>query len=145
LNYKNVYLAGKIEGLSWDEASEWRNRAAMRLDEECISCYNPCIHVPLELRSGVITAKRVKEAGGLVGNEIFAQDIFHLNECNIFLVDLDNPGTGTLVELGMAYTLGLSIIGFGASDELGKHPFVYKVCHCIFDDLNDALDFLINM
>jgi len=145
MNYKNVYLAGRIEGLTWKRASEWRLRTVLRLDEDCIPCYNPCGHVRLQVRGGVITLDRVEDAGGLAGDEIFAQTMFHLNECNIFLVDLDDPGTGTLIELGMAFVLGLTAVGFGASDETRSYPFIYNICRCIFDDLGEALDFIINL
>ncbi len=145
MNFKNVYLAGKIEGISWDVVSGWRSKAARMLDDACIDCYNPCVHVPLQVRSDIITLEGVEDAGGMAGDEIFTQDVFHLNECNIFLVNLDNPGTGTLIELGMASVLGLTIVGFGASDDMQEYPFIYNLCRCIFDDLGEALDFIINL
>jgi len=143
--WKNVYLAGKIEGLVWEEAADWRNLAAVRFDDEGIDCYNPCDHVPVSLRDGIITAERVKSFGGFRGEELFAQDIFHLQNCNIFLVNLDNPGSGTLIELGMAYILQLTIIGFGGSLDLRKHPFIYKTVQVMFDTLDEAVDFVINI
>lgn len=144
--YKNVYLGGKIEGLTWEEAADWRNLAVLKfMDEEEIDCYNPCDHVPIELRSGAITAERVRLAGGLRGDEIVAQDIFHLQNCNIFLVNLDNPGTGTLIELGMACILQLTIVGFGGSADLRKHPFIYKTVQVMFNTLDEAVEFIINI
>lgn len=143
--YKNIYLAGKIEGLVWQIAAGWRQVAAERLEDEGIDYYNPCNHVPHELRNGIITAERVRSLGGFRGEELFAQDMFHLQNCNIFLVDLDNPGSGTLIELGMAYSLQLTIIGFGGSADFKKHPFIYKTVQVMFDTLEEAVEFIINI
>jgi nucleoside 2-deoxyribosyltransferase len=145
MNYKNVYLAGKIENLTWEEAADWRNLTAARFEEVGIDCYNPCDHVPPELRNGIITTERVKSLGGFRGDELFTQDMFHLQNCNIFLLNLDDPGTGTLIELGMAYTLGLTIIGFGGSSDLKKHPFTYKTIQVMFDALEDAIQFIVDI
>lgn len=145
MDYKNVYLGGRIEGLTWQVAAGWREVTAERLEDEGIDYHNPCDHVPLALRSGIITAEKVKSLGGFRGEEIFAQDMFHLQNCNVFLVNLDNPGTGTLIELGMAYILGLSIIGFGGSADLRKHPFIYKTVQVMFNTLEDAIQFIVDM
>lgn len=143
--WKNVYLAGRIEGLTFEQAADWRNLAAARFDEEGIDCYNPCDHVPLALRNGIITTENVRAMGGFRADEIFAQDVFHLQNCNVFLVNLNNPRIGTLIELGIAYTLQLTIVGFGGSPDLRKHPFIYKTIQVMFDSLDEAVDFIINL
>jgi len=142
---KKVYLAGRIEDITWEESSTWRKKVVDILDDTGIRCYNSCDHVPIELRNGVVSAQKVVEFNGLKGNEIFAQDIFHLRQCNIFLANLKDVNTGTLVELGMAYILGKLIIVFDVSHKLKLHPFINQTANIIYDKLDDALDFIIRM
>lgn len=60
-------------------------------------------------------------------------------------MNLDNPGTETLIELGMAYILGVTIVGFGALYKLRGHPFINKVVHAMFNTSEEAVDFIINL
>lgn len=149
--HKSVYLAGKIEGLTWDQAAAWRKWAAKTLRDAGIRYYDPCEHVPISLRKGaVITGKRAAELSGLRGDEIWTQDVFYLkNETNIILANLwdYNTGklTGTLVEWGMGYILGLTLIGFRPSDSYKGHPFIYKPADCLFETVEEAVDFIIAM
>ncbi len=142
---KNVYLAGRIEDLTYEQASQWRKEAAFLLGEAEIPSYDPCEHIPSELREGIVTIARVAECGGRSEDEIYAQDMFHLNNtCNIFLVNLNDPGVGTLVEVGIAFNMGITIVGFGASAEHCLHPFLYKTC-LLMNTMGEAVDFIINI
>lgn len=146
MNEKRVYLAGSIEGLVWEDASKWRNKAVEMLKDAGIEdVYNPVDHIPLEMRNGIITAERVKEGGGFRGKEIVAQDLFRLRRCNIFLVNLDDPGSGTMAEMGIKWAQGGIIIGFSEWEGSVDHPFIVELADVIYDTLDEAVDFIINI
>lgn len=142
---KYVYMGGGIEGLTWEEAGIWREQTANRFREECIRYHNPCGYIPIELRRGIITADRLKNEGMFTGDEIYTQDMFYLkNLCNIYLINLDNPGRFTLIEWGIAHSLALIIIGFGGIKTGNKDYFPIRIqADCLFNTREEAIDFII--
>lgn len=147
MNDKRVYLAGRIEGLTWEEANGWRGEAIKTLESFQIECYNPCDHVNAHFRKNKvpITVEAVDELGGLTGYEIYTQDMFYLTKwCNIFLAKIGDAQVGTFVEWGMATVLGHILIGFDMGRRK-KHPFIHKPAHVLYDSLDEALDFIVNI
>jgi len=142
---KYVYLGGRINNLTWQQMNSWREKAMFRLREANIPCYNPCDYLPGELRKGIVTIRRVRDAG-IRNDEIYTQHMFHLtNHVNIYLINLDNPGRGTMIEWGHAHILGITIIGFGGKPEDREHLFIRKQAHCLFANLEEAIDYIIDM
>ena len=142
MNDKKVYLAGTIEVLEFKEL-EWFFEAAEILRDIGMDVYNPCDHIPEEMRNGVITAERVKEAGGSKGKEIVAQDLFHLQGSNIFLINLKHGcSTGKMTEFGIKWAQGATIVAFGGSS---NHPFISELANVVYDTLDEAVDFIVNL
>jgi len=136
---KLVYLAGKIDGLSWDEANSWREKATKELELHNISVYNP---LPRNLE-GVCKISPDLVQG--IRSQIPANDEFYLKCSDVLLVNLGHERlTGTLLEIGYARALGKMIVGFGSS-KLCKHPFIERWVDLRFETLDDALEYIIDL
>lgn len=134
-----VYLAGSIEGLTPDEACGWRKKTKRYLDG--IDIYDPTNHIAAYLKNEIITAGKVRQDG-----KIFAQDLYHLRGSDVMLIRFNRPSIGTLIELGMAYMTGIiTIIAFDVTEELKNHPFTRGTVSVFCEDLEEALDYIVNL
>ena len=136
-----IYLAGKIDGLSWNKANGWREKAATELCSRGISVYNPLMHVAHLKGISRITPEVVQDTK----DQIPVDDEFYLKHSDIMLCNLENDDvTGTLMEIGYMRALGKLILGFGNS-KLCKHPFIEKWVDLKFNNLDDALEYIIDL
>ncbi|GAI80275.1 unnamed protein product, partial [marine sediment metagenome] len=84
---KYVYLGGFIEGLTWKEAFEWREKAEIFLKDIGISCYNPGVNIPKSFATNneIITFDSIvghigpngEVYPGSIKDQIFNQTLFH--------------------------------------------------------------------
>ena len=138
---KLVYLAGKIDGLSWDKANKWRERAVIELGLYGISAYNPLAHQAHLRGVAEINPEVVQD----IKNQIPVNDEFYLKHADILLCNLEHDNvTGTLLEIGYARALRKLIVAFGNS-RLCKHPFIEKWVDLKFTSLDDALGYIIDL
>ena len=154
---KYVYLGGFIEGLRWEEAFEWREKAEIFLKDIGIKIYNPVVHVPAAFKDSqaVITSAKIInfyllnspiELAEDFKNRVFFQDLFHLRKADICLFNLKDfgrpvNGIGTIWELGAAFILKKLVLAFHKSS-LEQHSFVTNSINLNFDCLDDALDYI---
>ena len=143
MSEKRVYLCGGIEGLTYEQAGKWREKAGRVLDDNEIDVYDPYARIPLEFRDKPITTEIAEAEGFLRGDEIRTQDKFRLTWCNIMLVNIDNMGRGSHIEVGRVWMTDKIKIGFSKEEKV-KHPLV-DTMDALYDNLDDALDFIINM
>lgn len=68
--------------------------------------------------------------------------LHHVKQSDVLLCNLDytNMSPGTLMELGVAYTLGIPIIGFGKGADV--YGWAEEVCDCVFESAGDALSYI---
>lgn len=133
----NIYLAGTIERLNWNEASVWREEAITLLNSHEV--YNPCEHIPDFERGNIITCEEIAQPELIV-----VQDLHNLRKSDILLVKLGEASVGTLIELGIAYALETTIVGWGKGS-VTSHPFIKEVVKARFDTLPEAADFINNL
>jgi len=135
-----VYLAGKIEDLPFSEATEWRQRAKRYLEDYGIGHYDPTKHAMEYLFGGVITGRSTERDG-----KIFTQDVHHIYSSDVILVRLNKGTPGTLIELGMAYCLQIPVVAFDTSSDLRSHPFIQGTVDVFCANLEEALDYIVNL
>ena len=133
-----VFLSGPIDGLTIDAASGWRRRAAARFAAAGVDVYDP-------------TAVMTATPGYLpVPNEVFANDRYHLQRCDVVLVNLDLPDTiatqdapfFTIGEMFLAHDLRLPIITVGKA--FRGRPGYEAIVTRTFDDLDDAVEHILD-
>jgi len=157
---KYVYLGGFIEGLTWKEAFEWREKAEIFLKDIDIPCYNPGINVPESFKTSnkIITFDSIVEDigpngevyPGSIKDQIFNQTLFHLKQSNICLFNLKHFKTtpchsnsiGTFWELGVGFILSKFIIAFDIYPQLESDPFIKNSIDLSFSSLDESLDYI---
>jgi len=127
---QHVYLAGSIEGISWEEATEWRNKAKTYLENFDIDCLDPCRRVAF-----AETTERHADA------RIFKADLQDISYSSVLLVNLCEsiPGKkwGTVCETAHAHTKNKIIIVL-MDEGQWLHPFISMYATEIHYTLNDA-------
>lgn len=140
----SVYLAGHILGLSYDEATAWRDEATQRLGALGYSVYAPMRAVRDRLEG---YAEMPTE---LAGAHAFARDTYDVKRADVVVVNLlesDEATVGTTFELGMAWALGKFVIVVIPKTNWGKfkqggqyHPFIQGGASVIVHDLEAVYD-----
>jgi nucleoside 2-deoxyribosyltransferase len=141
----SVYLAGPISGLSYDDATGWRDEVqnATLWDGE-IEFHDPMrgkgspgdFSEPLPV---------VSEPMGCRPKEILTRDLFDIDCCDVVLANLSlcpRVSIGTMVELGYAKAQGKVIIVVVPEGSVYEHPFVTELANVVYRTLEDAVDYL---
>jgi len=136
MNYKHkqhVYLAGPMEGLTYEQMSEWRFEATRLLNLAGIDTLDPTRRVSYHNQE-----KNDYTAGRVVKHDL--QDIAF---SSVVLADLrdSTPGRkwGTVCELAHAHTKNKIIIVITDVNQF-KHPFIEFYATEIYHDLTDAIE-----
>ena len=131
-----IYAAGAITGLTWEQHFNWRDDLASTISE-CTNrrwhVFNPSLHMS-DL-----------DEFNMDEREAMDYDLFHLLRSDIMIVNFSHKvdSLGTAAELGAAYTHQIPIIGLNETGET-LHPWQEKMCLKIFDDYNMMLMYLID-
>jgi len=130
---QHVYLAGPMEGLTFEEMTEWRYAATRLLNLADIDTLDPTRRVSYHNQT-----KNDYTAGRVVKHDL--QDIAY---SSVVLADLrdSTPGRkwGTVCELAHAHTKNKIIIVITNKDQF-KHPFIEFYATEIYHDLTDAIE-----
>jgi nucleoside 2-deoxyribosyltransferase len=146
---KCVYLAGPIGGLTYDEATKWRDHVTNELGRFGIKCLSP-------LRAAI----HLRHADGLLGDceiqagtkpaveamstpkGVVTRDKFDATHCDVLLVNLleaKKVSIGTCVEIGWANALNIPIIVVMEADNIHSHAFVRESASFITESLSDSV------
>jgi nucleoside 2-deoxyribosyltransferase len=129
---KLVYIAGPIDGISREEAQNWR-----------VEAYDFLASI------GVVSAVPGLEKTKMKSDQIVKLDDNMINLCDCILVNLSyltkKPekwwGTGTLVELGMAFARRKIIVAFTNGAELDANfLFLRGIFDYKFNSMEEALN-----
>jgi len=140
----NVYLAGPITGLTFDEARRWRLSAAARLEEYGITALDP-------LRGKEELGRTDRPLGAWFdgGSDAVTRDLTDIASSHIVLMNFEDcevASLGTMAELGWAFAISsfdIEIVVVRNTD-LYDHVFVDYMADKTFDNLGDALDYIIS-
>ena len=91
----NIYLAGKMSGLTWEEMSDWRSKAKKLFSHRWrgLNIINPCNFYNFN------NVKSLKATD----LEIMAFDLTAVRNAHLLLVDLRHDSIGTAIEIFEAY------------------------------------------
>lgn len=118
-----VYLAGAITGISYKQATLWRNIAEAYLKANNFTVLSP-MRDKTALKDIECLENTYEKVENCSAEEIFKADLNDVSDSDIILVNLYNlKGVGTQFELGYAFALDKEIV-IVAPPELITHPFV---------------------
>lgn len=139
----SVYLAGPIKGLTFPEATDWRDDATEHLTSTGYLVYSP-MRDKDHLSDAYAHTAFGDQAEGV---DPYARDMFDIKRSDVVLVnlvhelDVGHMSRGTSVELGAAGVLGKFVVVLG-SPEQTDHPFVAGPASAIVRTLDEAYETL---
>lgn len=114
-----IYLAGAISGISWEEASGWRDAIAdnlFKVSHGEWKCFDPCEHY--------------NEYGEVINDsESMKYDLDHLRHSRFVIANFNytQKSIGTLIEIGVALENKIPVIGYYSEKE-PLHPWILSAC-----------------
>lgn len=130
LNY--CYLAGPLENVSREEATDWRKS------------------VELQLRSKGGIYSFIPGYDSTLNDErtITRLDFLMIDNSEVVLVNLsylgdDTVGTGTMIEVGYAFKAGKMIVGYTNKEWKKENRFLKGCLDQLFKSEQEAIDYLI--
>lgn len=139
----NVYLAGPITGLHFDEAKDWRDSFIDRLAAYGWKGLSPMRDKEAFRIKGKLNAF-FDEGAAAVERDL--QDIRESRAVILNVLGADSISLGTMAEMGYAYAEGKPII-LVTDGEANPHHHVFTEYMATFvvSSLDDALRILVNM
>ena len=124
---KTIYLSGRVNGLTYNEAMTWRKQLKNKLITD-FNCYMP------EYQTDVSQ------------NEIWDHNYYMIDKSDILVVNFDYDNTipflGTSIEIGRAYYQRKPIIIYSTKDWV-KNNFTLKYHSTkIIDSMDDLIEYL---
>jgi len=125
----NVYLAGKMAGLTYEEMNEWREKAKTWLKDAGFGILNP-------VESGINEESEPKEI--VMNNKAM------IRKSDIILAEFDNedPSFGTIGEVIFSSEQRKPVISWGKYP-IGS-PWIQEHVVKHFDELEEAVAYLIS-
>lgn len=140
---KTVYLAGSINGLTYEEATGWRKEATEKLQAAGFLVRDPMRGKKFLEYVEVINDQNTD----IKADEIFFRDVTDILTSHYVLINLDslgnNPMIGTLFELGYGFGSGKDLFMFNIPEEFKLHPFLLCAGNQS-GNLNQAIHEIIN-
>ena len=140
----NVYLAGPITGLSWEDATEWRNRMVNELKPLGIDCYSPLRAKTylshLDTIPNATTTQPLSTARG-----IYTRDRWDATRCDVLFVNFLNApriSIGTILEIAWADSYDIPIILVMEDDNVHHHAMVMECAGFVVSTLDDGIHIL---
>lgn len=138
-----IYLAGAISGLSYDQATRWRQQV-----KECLSSEVYFVLDPMRNKEHLKSVPTITGSAGFDPLEIYTQDIEDIDKSHALLVNLAGvTGIGTPWEIGYAIAQGKEVILVADRDNsIRHHPFIQgariKGDITLFHSLKLAINYL---
>lgn len=139
-----VYLAGPITGLSWTDATKWRNdmtRELAPLGIECIS--------PLRGKDFLSNLTNLKDAypehSLSTPKGIYTRDRWDAMRCDVLFVNFLGArvvSMGTLLEIGWANAAETPIILVMEEGNVHKHAMVTQCAGYVVETLGEGINIL---
>ena len=135
MNKFEIYLAGKMGGLTFEEMNGWREEITKIFNQytDRIKTHNPCHYYNFDLDPSTYTDHEVKRF-----------DLWLVKKSNLVVVNLDQPNSiGTAIELHEAHdNWKIPVIGFGGKDK-EVHPWMQLSLNRWCDDMRDAVEHVV--
>jgi nucleoside 2-deoxyribosyltransferase len=134
-----VYLAGGISGLSYKEATDWRNEATDLLCQWGHTVLDPMRDKEMLANEETLSFNYGERNERVSPYAIFNRDVADVNKSDVVFARLDTAkSVGTPWEIGYAYAKQKKII-LVVTEELLSHPFVVGTTLLVYTDWRQAL------
>jgi nucleoside 2-deoxyribosyltransferase len=157
----SIYVAGPINGLSYDAARERRLYVARALAPSGIEVISPMRATEHLSRAGNLDWRGDDHQHPITTPKgMVTRDRFDVERCSMMLADLEHPATeevydswgakgerevgslGTMTEFGWADAFGKPIVTVLKPGGVHDHPFVRALSGFIVPSLDDAIDII---
>lgn len=132
-----IYLAGGMGNLSFEEQNKWRKTVFEMLAPLWISpgidfdIVNPVDYFNFQ------TKKHETE------REVMEFDLWKVRNSDLIIVNFNDPHSlGTMAEMAIAYEHRIPILGLNLSD-VELHPWQIEMTNRIFNDMDSLIDYTI--
>lgn len=131
-----IYLGGKMSGLSYDEMNSWRIDAKEKIEKmseltgyKC-KVFNPCNHYNFE--------QKMQQSE----EEVMDYDLFHVEHSDFIIVNAEGLSTssGTQIEIYDAWINKIPVLVFGIYDN--KHPWIERCITRFEPDIEHVINYL---
>ena len=140
---RSLYLAGKMNDLTYEEASGWRMYIQKELKNYNVNVLSPMRNEDFSnIGNDVITDKNFTNE---YKKEIFMKDVTDIMNCDDVVINFMNeqPSFGSNWEMGYSYFANKIIYAINVPDYLQKHPFFIASVNYCFNDINKFINFYI--
>ncbi|WP_448902230.1 nucleoside 2-deoxyribosyltransferase domain-containing protein [Eubacterium sp.] len=134
----NIYLAGAMQGISFDESNVWRKEITTILNsyrnevKYDVNVINPNNYY------------NFKEVTYDTQREVMEFDLYKVRNADMIIVDFTNPKSlGTMAEIAIAYEHRIPVIGLNESG-IELHSWQIEMCNKIFSDKNKLVNYVID-
>ncbi len=142
---KSIYLAGPINGLTYQECSEWREKLQAEFEQAGFMVNNPMRNKTF--LSGEKKMSRVGyRAPTATPHDIFYRDKFDVMHSDILFVNFigsKEASIGTAFELAWAHLLGKYVVTVMEKDNTHTHGFVLEASSVIFETVSEAKQYVL--
>lgn len=137
-----VYLAGGMEGLSWEQQNEWRDKICFSLNnlaETYNAPYNIIVCCPPKYFNFEIK-KHDNE------REVMEFDLNKVRHSDLVIVNFTYKpiSLGTMAEITTAYEHKIPILGICEDETVfaNLHPWQKEMCLRIFDSIDKIINYI---
>lgn len=141
-----VYLAGPIGGLTWAEATDWRNNATELLRP--MRCLSPLRDMDgASLRGSCFTEDRAQESNfdKVPFNKLFQRDYMDVHTCDAVFVNFigaKKQSVGTICEIAWTYRQGKPMVVVMEPGNINENIFLDMQIHHRAHNLADGINML---
>lgn len=136
-----VYLAGQITGLTYEGATDWRDKVASQLDSDKIETLSPMRGKSYLADAGVLHAGEYTQVMS-TGKGINRRDNFDCTRCDCLLVNLlgtTKPSIGTCMEIGWAYQCKIPVLVVMEPNNVHRHVMIEDCTSWRVETLDEAV------
>ena len=133
-----IYLAGKMSGLSFEEMNTWRKDAKSKLLSMAEDTgYRLTVFNPVDFYNFEIIEYQSDE-------EVMDYDLFHVEHSNFLVVNADGleDSKGTIMEIFDAWIHKIPVFVFG--DYKHRHPWIERCVTRFEPDIDHVVEYLKN-
>lgn len=137
-----VYLAGPITGLTYEDATDWRNVAAQALDSDKIETLSPLRGKNYLLGRGALHAGDYPEVMS-TAKGINRRDFFDCTRSGAVLVNLlgaTKVSIGTVMEIAWAFQARIPVIVVMEKDNIHRHAMIEDSITYMTNSLDEAYE-----
>lgn len=129
-----AYLAGPMEGMTYEEAADWRDLATFLLIERGMRAKNPMVRDYRELFAN---------GGYIPGEKIVEPDKNDILQSDAIIVWYSEKSTGTAMEVIWAYYWGIPIIVIAVKNPIS--PWIDYHATTIVETVEEAVEYLYDL